>query len=211
MRAITEKMELKDKIVEASFQLFCRQGIRSVSMDDIAQQLGMSKKTIYKWYENKDAIVFAAIENHMHCTQDNCNLIAGRSANAIHELFQTMEMVRQMFNGIHPSVIFDLQKFHPKAWNLVEQHKSTFLLSKIVDNLQRGIREGYYRADLNIEIMARLRLAELGIVFNHETFPPERFNHQVVQVACLEHYMLGIATLKGHKLINRYKHITEEE
>ena len=204
-------MELKDKIVEASFQLFCRQGIRSVSMDDIAAHLGMSKKTIYKWYENKDAIVFAAIANHLLSTEGNCNSIADNASNAIHELFQTMEMVRQMFNGIHPSVIFDLQKFHPKAWQLVEQHKSTFLLCKIVNNLKRGIQEGYYRADLNIEIMGRLRLAEIGIIFNHETFPPEKFNHQQVQVACLEHYMLGIATLKGHKLINRYKHITEEE
>ena len=106
-------MELKDKIVEASFQLFCRQGIRSVSMDDIAAHLGMSKKTIYKWYENKDAIVFAAIANHLLSTEGNCNSIADNASNAIHELFQTMEMVRQMFNGIHPSVIFDLQKFHP--------------------------------------------------------------------------------------------------
>ena len=204
-------MELKDKIVETSFQLFCRQGIRSVSMDDIAQHLGVSKKTIYKWYENKDAIVQEAIQNHLAHTQHSCNLIADNATNAIDELFQTMEMVRQMFDGIHPTVIYDLQKFHSGAWNLVEKHKSSYLLTRIVDNMKRGIREGLYRTDLNIEIMARLRLAELGIIFNHETFPPDRFNHQQVQLACLEHFMLGIATLKGHKLINKYKHITEEE
>ncbi|MBK0403353.1 TetR/AcrR family transcriptional regulator [Adhaeribacter sp. BT258] len=204
-------MELKDKIAEASFQLFCRQGIRSVSMDDIAQHLGISKKTIYKWYENKDAIVVAAIGSHLERTRNSCEVIAGNAVNAMHELFNTMDMVRQMFNGIHPSVIYDLQKFHPNAWQLVEELKSTFLLCKIVNNLERGIQEGFYRADLNIEIMARLRLAEIGIIFNHDTFPPEKFNHQQVQVACLEHYMLGIATLKGHKLINKYKHVTEEE
>ncbi|MFC5271225.1 TetR/AcrR family transcriptional regulator [Adhaeribacter terreus] len=208
---LQKRMELKDKILAVAFEMFLKRGIRSVSMDDIAQEMAISKKTIYKWYENKDAIVFAAIENYLKVTEERCNCFAEQSANAIDELFQTMDMLRQMFGGIHPSVIFDIQKFHPKTWQLIEKHKSSFLLSKIINNMNRGIKESLYRADLDVEIISRLRLAQIGIVFNNETFPPSQFNQQRVQVACLEHYMLGIATLKGHKLINKYKHVTEEE
>jgi AcrR family transcriptional regulator len=204
-------MELKDKILAIAFEMFLKRGIRSVSMDDIAQEMAISKKTIYKWYENKDAIVFAAIENYLKNTEDHCNCFAQKSTNAIDELFQSMEMLRQMFGGIHPTVIYDIQKFHPATWQLIENHKSQFLLERIIDNMNRGIKEGLYRTDLDIEVISRLRLTQIGIVFNHETFPPTQFNQQRVQLACLEHYMLGIATLKGHKLINKYKHITEEE
>lgn len=204
-------MELKDKILAKAFEMFLKRGIRSVSMDDIAQEMGISKKTIYKWYENKDAIVFAAIENYLKATEDQCNCFAGKSANAIDELFQTMDMLRQMFGGIHPSVIFDIQKFHPSSWQLIENHKSRFLLERIIDNMNRGIREKLYRTDLDIDVISRLRLGQIGIVFNSDFFPAEKFDQQRVQLACLEHYMLGIATLKGHKLINKYKHVTEEE
>jgi|SRR5688572_1570152 len=204
-------MELKDKILARSFEMFLQKGIRSVSMDDIAQDMAISKKTIYKWYENKDAIVFAAIKIYLKTTEEHCLTFAQKSANAIDELFKTMDMLRQMFGGIHPSVIFDIQKFHPKTWQLIENHKSGFLLDRIIDNMNRGIKEKLYREDLDLEVMSRLRLAQIGIVFSDEIFPPDKFDQQRVQLACLEHYMLGIATLKGHKLINRYKHITEEE
>lgn len=204
-------MELKDKILARSFEMFLKRGIRSVSMDDIAQEMAISKKTIYKWYENKDAIVFAAIESYLKSTEEQCNSFAGKAANAIDELFQTMNMLRQMFAGIHPTVIFDIQKFHPKTWQLIQNNKSEFMLERIIDNLNRGIKEKLFRTDLDIEVISRLRLAQIDIVFNQEVFPAEKFDQQRAQLACLEHYMLGIATLKGHKLINKYKHITEEE
>ena len=194
-----------------AFEMFLKRGVRSVSMDDIAQAMAISKKTIYKWFANKDAIVFSALQNYLQTTEQNCAELESRSDNAINELFLTMDMLRQMFGGIHPSVISDIQKFHPATWQLIENHKNDFLLHSITKNMQRGIKEGLYRTDLDIEVMSRLRLAQISIIFNREVYPPEQFDQQRVQLACLEHFMLGIATLKGHKLINRYKHITEEE
>jgi AcrR family transcriptional regulator len=211
LRRKRKKMELKDKILAVAFDMFRKRGIRSVSMDDIAQEMAISKKTIYKWYENKDAIVYAALETHLNLMQTGCNECASHGANAIDELFKTMAMTREMLTNINPSIFYDLQKFHPASWQLFQQHKSSFILGMIVKNMERGIAEGLYRPDLDMPVLSRLRLYQIDMAFNMDMFPPSQFEPQRVQMACLEHFMLGIATLKGHKLINRYKHVTEEE
>ena len=180
-------------------------------MDDIAVELGVSKKTIYKWFENKDEVVEASLEAYLNDMENECAHFPESAQNAIDELFSVMGMVRQKLAGVHPSVFFDLQKYHPKAYQLWINHKNEVIYGQIVDNIKRGIREGFYRSDLDIEIMARVRLLQTEHSFNPEFFPPEQFDIQKVQLAILEHFMLGIATLKGHKLINKFKEVTEEE
>lgn len=204
-------MEVKDKILKESFQLFCRRGIKSVSMDDIAAHLSMSKKTIYKWFENKDQVVDGGLRVYLFDMHSDCCQIATHTGNAIEELFTIMQLVRQKMAGVHPAVFYDLQKFHPEAFQAWAAFKNEVLLQQILDNLRRGVAEGFYRSDFDLEIMARLRLLQVEHAFNPDFFPPDQFNLQQVQLTILEHFMLGIATLKGHRLINTLKQVTEEE
>ncbi len=206
-----EKLDVKEKIATAAFELFCQKGVKSVSMDDIALHLSMSKKTIYKWFENKDEVVYASVLKYLTSVEQEGQCHASRAGNAIEELFNVMEMTRRIFGSIHPSIFYDLQKYHPNSWKLWQTHKNKYILDQIKLNLHRGIREGLYRKDLDVEIIARLRLAQIEIPFDAQLFPMHQFDIKRVQMANLEVYMLGLATLKGHKLINEYKHITEEE
>lgn len=204
-------MEVKDKILKESFQLFCRRGIKSVSMDDIAAHLSISKKTIYKWFENKDQVVDAALRVYLFDINADCCQITTQAANAVEELFSIMQMIRQKMAGVHPAVFYDLQKYHPEAFKAWDTYKNEVLLQHIRDNLRKGVAEGLYRSDFDLEIMARLRLLQVEHAFNPEFFPPDQFNLQQVQLTILDHFMLGIATLKGHRLINTLKQVTEEE
>ena len=179
-------------------------------MDDIAVQLAMSKKTLYKWFENKDELVQAVIKLHLQANECGCEEMSKKSENAVDELFRIMTLNKKFFSELHPSVFYDLQKFHPRAYNLFNEHKNNFILDHVKANIRRGMEEGLFRADLNIEVMGRLRLAQIEMVFNPDIFPAGDFNVGEVQMECLEHFMLGIATLKGHKLINQYKKVTEE-
>ncbi|ARS36826.1 TetR/AcrR family transcriptional regulator [Pontibacter actiniarum] len=206
-----ERTDLKEKIKRAAFSMFCQRGIKSVSMDDIAQHLAMSKKTLYKWFKNKDEVVYEATADYLCCVQHDCEGYIEQAQNAIDELFQVMALTKQVFSQTHPSIFHDLQKYHHDSWQLWLQHKNSFMLQKVKANIIRGMREGLYRKDLNVDIMARMRLAILELPFNAEVFPPHEYEIKQVQLAVLEHYMLGMATLKGHKLINEYKQITEEE
>ncbi|MHC2990700.1 TetR family transcriptional regulator [Pontibacter sp. HJ8] len=207
----TVRTDIKEKIVAEAFELFCRNGVKSVSMDDIAQHLSMSKKTIYKWFSNKDEVVYSAVSGYLKSIECDCEGILCSSGNAIEELFNIMGTTRKIFSSIHPSIFHDLQKYHAGAWKLWQDHKNHYIFGKVKQNLERGIAEGLFREDLDVEVIARLRLVQIELPFNQHLFPRHQFELIRVQMATLEHYMLGIATLKGHKLINEYKQVTEEE
>ena len=204
-------MEIKDRILQHAQTLFMRNGIKSVSMDDIAADMAMSKKTLYKWFENKDQIVQAGMSKHLNGTQCECTNMMEAATSAIDELFRMMEWTKQQFSNVHPSIFYDLQKFHPGTWQLWLAHKNEFILAQIIQNLRRGITEGLFRADLDVDVMARLRLSQIELLFDSNVFPPRQFGNERVSQALLEHFMLGVATLKGHRLINQYRHVTEEE
>ncbi|MBC5994854.1 TetR/AcrR family transcriptional regulator [Pontibacter cellulosilyticus] len=207
----TENLETKLKITQAAFELFCQRGIKSVSMDDIAQHLSMSKKTIYKWFDNKDQIVYYSCKTFLQTMEDDCECSMQGAGNAIEELWGLMEMTKRVVARVHPSIFHDVQKYHGDSWQLWLAHKYEFILEKVKLNILRGVAEGLYRGDLDVEIIARMRLGMIEMAYDNKLFPPHEFNIQKVQVDMLEHYMLGMATLRGHKMINEFKHRIEEE
>ncbi|MGV3538587.1 MAG: TetR/AcrR family transcriptional regulator [Rufibacter sp.] len=203
-------MELRDRILQAALALFFQRGIKAVSMDDVAAHLGVSKKTIYKWFVNKDELVTECMQPYIQNMELNCCQSVDTSENALEGLFRIVEMVREIMRQVHPSIFYDLQKYHPRAWELWVAHKNGFFLEQVKESLQRGIQEKLFRETIDVEIMARLRLAEVELAFNSEVYAASQFDLQKVQLELLEHFIYGISTLKGHTLINKYKQITEE-
>ena len=204
-------METKDRILLRASALFLRNGIKSVSMDDIAANLGMSKKTLYKTFTNKDEIVQAVMTNHLSQAQSECACYASKAGDAVREMLDISAWADEQFANVHPSIFYDLKKYHPAAWALFSTHKSSFILDQITRNLRRGIAEGLFRADLDVEVLARLNLAQIELAFDPDLYPPAQFAPNRVNRVFDEHFLLGVATLKGHRLFNKYQHITEEE
>lgn len=204
-------MEIKDRILRHAASLFMQKGIKSVSMDDIAASMAMSKKTLYKWFANKDEMVHAVMQQHLTETQHDCEQVQEQATSAIDELFRMMDWMRRQFSEVHPSIFYDMQKFYPATWQLWVSHKHEYILTQIIDNLRRGIAEELYRPELDVEVLARLRLAQIELAFNADAYPPRQFEVQRLQQVILEHFMLGVATLKGHKLINSYRHVVEAD
>jgi TetR/AcrR family transcriptional regulator, cholesterol catabolism regulator len=198
-------MEAKGRILQKAHELFMRYGIRSVSMDDISTQLGVSKKTIYQYYSDKEELVDAVVKALLENNQQQC--LAGRenAENAIHEVFQAFEMIQQLFANMNPSVVFDLEKYHATVYKKIHQHKYVFMYEVIRQNIQRGISEEVYRAEIDVEIMTRFRIESMMMAFNSEIFPSNRTNLVKIQHEILEHFLYGLSTTKGHKLIQKYK------
>ena len=204
-------MEIKARILNHAQTLFMRNGIKSVSMDDIAADMGMSKKTLYKWFENKDQIVLGTMTRHLSKVQGECSAVAGHATNAVEEMLTIAQWADEQFSGIHPSIFHDLKKYHPAAWELFGAHKNTFILEQITQNLRRGMVEGLFRPDLDVEVLARLSLAQIELAFDPVLYPPAQFAPVRVNRVFDEHFLLGVATLKGHKLINQLRRVAEEE
>jgi AcrR family transcriptional regulator len=186
-------------------ELFRHYGIRSVSMDDIAAQLGMSKKTLYQYYADKDELVNAVfnevfLENEKHCMESS-----KLGDNVIHEIFLSFDKVQEMLSNMNPAVLFDMKKYHPETYKRFQDFQHTFLYQMILDNLKRGVEQGYYRPDFNIDIITRYRLSSITISFDPEVFPYNKTRLVEIEKELMEHFLYGIATTRGQKLIQKYK------
>lgn len=204
-------MEPKDKILAASFELFSRYGIKSVTMDDIAKHLSMSKKTIYQYFRDKSEVVHLLMEKEIEHDITNFTRISENAKNVVEEVFMHMKQMHHILANINPNMFYDLKKYHPQSWALFQKFKSDFMLVQVKTTLQRGIEQGLVRKDINVDVMARLRMEEIDIGFNPDVFPFDKFRILDVQLSLAEHFLYGICTLKGHKLINKHRQIIEEE
>jgi len=198
-------MEQKERIQSKADELFMRYGIRSVSMDDIAAELAMSKKTLYQFFADKDELVDVVVDQELKRGQCDCMACLTQSKDAVDEIFLTMEHIAEQFRNMNPMVLYDLEKYHAAAFQKFLKHKNEFLMDVIRKNMERGIREELFRPEINVDVLSKFRLESMMIAFNMAVFPPRKYNLAEVTQEIIEHYLYGLATLKGHKLILKYK------
>ncbi len=198
-------METKERILVKAEELFMQFGIRSVSMDDIANNLGMSKKTLYQYFADKDELVEAVVDGHINEIQEDCLGCKKEATNAIHEIFNMMERIMEEFSNMNPMLLYDLEKFHHKAYQRFRDHKDKFLLKVITENIEWGIKDELYRPDINVDVMSKYRIESMMIPFNVSVFSPGKYNLAKTSELIIENFTYGLATIKGHKLIQKYK------
>lgn len=188
---------MRNQILLGATELFGRYGIKSITMDDIARHLAISKKTIYQYFEDKNALVDAGLE--VFLVQNNADMIKLKeeSINVIEELAKTGEHLKSKICNLNPSLMFDMRKYFPGAWKRFIEFKRTYIERFIADTLQTGIEQGMFRVSINAAVLARMRVEQIDMGYNPEIFPQEDFNPLDVQMHFFEHFVYGILTEKG--------------
>jgi AcrR family transcriptional regulator len=203
-----EESDIREKILEGTEVLFMKFGVRSVSMDDIARHLAVSKKTLYQHFADKDELVYRMSERYLARTTRHYEDIQEQAKNPVEELSLISKRIKTDFEQLNPGMLFDLQKFHPKAWGLYLHHKEKIISQSVVRNIKQGMTDGYYRPDLNPEIIGIIRVMMIEDAFDEQAFPKTRFNFVEVQYQVFELFVHGICTDKGKKLYQKYKETT---
>jgi AcrR family transcriptional regulator len=198
-------MEGRDRIQLKAHELFNRYGIRSVSMDDIAAQVGMSKKTLYQYVADKEELVAAVFNAIIDGNKGDCCHAQKVAHNALDEVFLAFDRVQEMFANMNPAILFDMEKYHPDTFKRFREYQTGFLYSMIKANLERGVKEGLYREDIDIDTLTRYRIHSVMLAFNPEVFPNNRTQLVHIEQELLEHFLYGLATAKGDKIIDKYK------
>ena len=198
-------MENRERILAKAHELFNRFGLRRVTMDDIAVKSGMSKKTIYQSFANKDEIVDAVVEEHINKSVTTCEENYLKAENSVHEIFLNIVMVQHLMAEMHPVIFEDMEKYFPAVYEKFYHHKHTYIFEKVKRNLQEGIKEGLYREELNVDVISKFRIETVFTPFNQDIFPFGKYNLVDVEVEILELYLYGISTAEGQKLIRKYK------
>jgi TetR/AcrR family transcriptional regulator, cholesterol catabolism regulator len=203
-------MELRNKILFAATELFFRYGIKRITMDDISREMGISKKTLYQSFKEKDEIIASMCEVMMKQNIKEMELLTKAAKDPVHEAIETGKHISKVFSKINPVFFYELKRFCPAAWSQFETFKQTHIMRILVNNLKKGIELKIYRSDLNIDLVARYRLAQVDMGLDPTIFKTEK-NLAEIQVFLLDHFLHGITTIKGHKLINKYKELQDEE
>lgn len=199
-----EEFETKEKILEGALGLFMKYGIRSVTMDDMARHLSVSKKTLYQHFADKDDLVFKMSEVYLDKSFKQYDEIEKNSKNSLDELSKISSCMKMEMENLNSSLLFDLQKYHPKAWNLWNGHKLK-IGEAVVRNITQGITDGFFRSNINPEIMATTRLVLIEAAFDPGLFPKDRFNFVEVQSQLFELFVYGLCSDKGKKIYQKYK------
>ena len=195
---------LVDNILNTAQELFMSIGVRSVTMDDLASHLGMSKKTVYRFINNKAELINYCVQNEIEISKGKIDHITGNSTDAIEEMLLMGTMVIETLKRWNATIIFELKKFYPESWALVETHHSEFVLSVIKNNLLKGINEGLYRPEINVEVLSRIYIGTSQMLLDIPeggTMP----STSDVYMEFFNYHIRGIAAPKGVGKLAIYK------
>ena len=198
-------MDIRQNIITAAEDLFIRYGFKRVTMDDIAREMAISKKTIYQFFKDKNEMVCAATEEHLQKEEYQMDQLEKESENVIDFLVKITGMIRGHLSKVNPCAIMDLQKYYPEGWTIFLHYKKKVFLQTVVRTLKKGQQEGYFRADLNPEVIAILRIEQVQMCFDERVFPRNQFDMTDVQLQVFRQFIEGIMTPKGRDLLNEYK------
>lgn len=183
-------------ILDTTESLFKRYGIRSISMEDISKELGMSKKTLYQFVENKPDLIEKFLQ-HMLRKSNACIIEDSISMNAIDILLQVSIKVSKEIEDVNPVIAFDLEKFYPALYRSFVMAKREHVYLKIKENLEQGATEGLYRTDIDFDLVAKLYVQKLIDIHNPDFLSSVDFNVEKVFQVMFDNHIRGISNITG--------------
>jgi TetR/AcrR family transcriptional regulator, cholesterol catabolism regulator len=188
--------ELKQLLLKVR-ELYMRYGIKSITMDDVASQLGISKKTLYKLVRDKDDLVGKIVDQEIEIQKNDSSCIFDKELNAIEELLMVSKMVNQKLKQVNPATEFDLRKYYPEHYQKLVNARREKMYENVVANLVKGKKEGFYRDDLIDDIIGKLQVSRIESMLDNEVFSIDEFTSPKFFQEIFVYHIRGISNKKG--------------
>ncbi|WKV11342.1 TetR/AcrR family transcriptional regulator [Marivirga harenae] len=202
-------MSTEKNILEGAKSLFMQFGLKSITMDDIARKVGVSKKTIYQFFSDKNSIVFKSVHEHFSDHRQEIENVLDNSKNSIEAMYRISKCMKGQVEAINPTVLYDLQRYFPKAHKRFLEFKNTFIKERMMGILEDGVKSGYFRQEINPEILIIQRIEQVQLAFNNDIYPRDKFDFKEIHEQLFDHFLHGILTEKGKEKYNQY--LNEEQ
>jgi TetR/AcrR family transcriptional regulator, cholesterol catabolism regulator len=196
-------MEAKERIILISIDLFTESGIRHVTMDQIAVEAGMSKRTIYELFRDKDELIRECLETMHRQNMEEVQEILSHASNAIEALYRFGQHGEKKKSGINRLFFEDIKKLYPQMWDNMKKRVRPHTGSFSQRILKQGIEEGIFLNDLNIEIVDAFFHIIMETFHKKEIFPENTSDNDLIRNIIIPYY-IGISTEKGKNLIEQY-------
>ena len=194
---------MKEKILQKAIDLFINYGFKSVTMDDIASEMHISKKTIYSHFNNKTELVEAASFKVFENISHGINCICALNKNPIEELYEIKKFVMVHLKNEKTSPHYQLCKYYPEINASLKTKQFELMQGCVVDNFKRGIDLGLFRTNLNVEFVSRIYFLGITGTKDETLFPSELFTKKELMDSFLEYHLRGIITKEGYKTLNQ--------
>ncbi|RIA10897.1 TetR family transcriptional regulator [Flavobacteriaceae bacterium MAR_2010_72] len=194
---------MREKIIQQSAELFLSYGFKSVTMDDIAENMGMSKKTIYQHFENKTKLVEATTMHLFEIISHGIDCICALEKNPIEEIYDIKHFVMEHLKDEKSSPQYQLQKYYPKIFKTLKKKQFDVMQVCVTDNLERGIELGLYRSSINVDFISRIYFNGMVSLKDNDLFPLKNFSMNTLMDHFLEYHLRGICTEKGITILNQ--------
>ena len=201
---------MKDDILHRATELFLNLGFKSVTMDDLANELGISKKTIYTHFDNKTKLVEESTMNLFWKISDGIDQICALQKNPIEEIYDIKRFVMQHLKNEASSPEFQLQKYYPAVHQNLKSKQFHMMQTCIMDNVKRGMDLGIYRENLNTEFIVRIYFSGVTSIKDNRLFPNSLFVMKSLMEDYLEYHLRGIVTPEGRKILNKIINSNQE-
>jgi len=190
-------LETREKIIGVAIKEFYRFGIKSVTMDQIAREAGMSKKTIYQEFADKKQLVYETFSQELEVNACKMKQLEDEVDGVIEHLIVFSKFLKDHFTDMHPMVLNEIKRYYPESWALFEKYKEEYAINNIENLIEKGKQLGYFRPKINSRLLAMMRLEQISFLFDPIKFNPVRINLGEMQFQIFEHFLYGIFTDKG--------------
>ncbi len=191
-------------LLEKSADLFKKYGIRNLTMDDVAKELGMSKKTIYRFVENKAELVKLTLQNYLDAERKQLEAMLKPAENSVDEMIHMIAYFFNQVSDFNPSALTDMQKYYPETWDIYNKYRFHFMLNRIEENLKNGVKQGVYRNDLDADIISKIYIGGIDMLVNQDLFPAKRYVYIEIYKQYLNYHLRGIVSPKGLKYLEQH-------
>ncbi len=195
---------MRENIINKSTELFLTLGFKSVTMDDIAKAMGISKKTIYVHFSNKTKLVEAVTFNLFDTICESIDEVCENAVNPIEELYDVKMCVMQYLKNEKTSPIFQLKKYYPQIHDVLKTKQFEKMHQSVFDSLQKGIDTKLFRSNINVEFITRLYFNGMTGIKDEAIFPREKFSMEFLMENFLEYHLRAIVTEKGMTILNNF-------
>lgn len=191
-------------IIQSATDLFLTLGFKSVTMDDIARKMGISKKTIYIHFDNKSTLIKSCVFHLFEEITSEVERIRKSSVNPIEELYEVKLFVIKRLKNEQVFPQYQLQKYYPKIHHELQKKQFSFMINSVKKSLQQGVEMKLFRSDMNVDFIARMYFNGMSGIKNIEIFPPEIFQPKVTMEQYLEYHLRAIVTPFGLNYLNKF-------
>ncbi len=199
--------DIKNKILVGSECLFLKYGFKSITMDDIARELGISKKTLYQFFDDKNSLVDQTVIRHISQEECVCNDLFSKIENPIDYMLQITDSFGDIKKQINQSVLYDLKKYFKATWEKLNDFRIGFVYNQVLQNLIKGKEQGYYINNLNEKLVTKFYIHLVDFMLNPDNYQDENLDFKTVHKEMVKYHLHAICTEKGLKYLR--KKITE--